>query len=108
MQRRVDRHAAGSSNQQVVAIGHRVRDDLRADDAAGATAVIDDDRLLPRFGKPLAERTRHRIRWTAGRKGDDDANRLAWKILSASDSTYSSHHSGRGNLVAGAHHSSFN
>ena len=43
---RVDHHRAVEPEQQRVAVGRRLRDELRADVAARAGAVVDDD-LLP-------------------------------------------------------------
>jgi hypothetical protein len=44
-QQRVDRHASGRGKPQCVAVGRSLGRKLVADDAAGAGAVIDNDRL---------------------------------------------------------------
>jgi hypothetical protein len=61
---RIDRH------QQVLAIGRRPRCGLRADVAAGAGLVLDDDRMIPALPQFLAEDAREQVRSRARREGD--------------------------------------
>ena len=54
VQARIDHDRRARRDQQRVAVGRGLGDHGRADVAAGAAAVVDDERLLHRFGEPLA------------------------------------------------------
>ena len=73
---RADRERTDVGEQQRVAIGRGLGDDLRADVAVGAGLVLDDDRLAPRFRELLADRAREDVRRAARRVRHDDADRL--------------------------------
>jgi len=68
---------AHAAHQERVAIGNRLRNDVRADDAGGAGSIVDHDLLL---GEPLAELGRNHPRNDVGsaarRKGYDQADRF--------------------------------
>ena len=67
----------------VVAVGRGFRDDVGADRAAGAAAVVDHHRRLQRLAQHLRERPRHDVGRPAGRKRHDDADLLARERLCA-------------------------
>src|SRR5207245_6676612 len=72
--RRIDDEARGIDEQRV-AVGRRLRHDLRADDAVRAGLVFDYERLAELLLELRADHARHRVR-PAGRGGDDHAHRL--------------------------------
>ncbi len=79
----VHRERAGGAEQRV-AVGRRSCDRHRADVAAGARAVLDDDRLSQRLLQPRLKQARHDVDRPARSEGHDDADRLAWvRIRSA-------------------------
>ena len=51
VQARIDHDRRARRDQQRVAVGRRLRDHRRADVAAGAAAVVDDERLLQLLGQ---------------------------------------------------------
>ena len=59
----------------------RIRRDLHADHPARASAVVDDDLLVPAFRKLLAERARQQIRRAAGRKRHNEPQRAVRVVL---------------------------
>ena len=77
----VDRQGAGRAAQQGVAVGLGAPDDLGADIAARAGAVIDDHRLSPGGGELLADQAAQNVGRAAGREGHDDAHLLGWPSL---------------------------
>ena len=66
---------AGGDDDQRVAVGRRLRQRFRGDDAAGAGAVLDHDRLAPALRQFVAERARHDVDRAAGRIWHQDADR---------------------------------
>ena len=56
-------------------VGRRLGDELRADRARGAGAVLDHDRLAQGLVQPLAQRARHYVGCAAGGEGHDEADR---------------------------------
>ena len=62
VERRVDRVRADRADQQRVAVGRRLGDDVGADRAAGAAAVVDDHLLPGGLGEHLGERPARRCR----------------------------------------------
>src|SRR5207245_1318641 len=73
--RRVDDEARGIDEQRV-AVGRRLRHDLRADDAVRAGLVLDDEGLAELLLELRADHARYGVR-TTGRRGDHHAHRLA-------------------------------
>ena len=71
-----DRVRAGRVEQQRVAVRRRLRDELRADAAAGAGAVLDDERLAELRAHAVGENPRDAVDAAAGRERNDDAHRL--------------------------------
>src|SRR5262245_51661809 len=59
-----------------VAVGRRSRDRLRADVAAGAGLVVDDERLFKRVAQRLREEAGVKIGSPAGRRGHDEPHRF--------------------------------
>ena len=59
----VDRVGADGAHQQRVAVGCALGDELAADVAAGARAVVDDDLLAPRLRQLLRRRRGPGCRW---------------------------------------------
>jgi hypothetical protein len=66
----------GVREEDGVAVAGRFRGELRADVAAGARAVVDDDLLPQHLRHPLSEDARDRVRIAAGGARDDHADRL--------------------------------
>src|SRR5947207_1435300 len=75
VQRHVDR-VGRRRDEQRVAVGRALRDEVGADIAAGAGLVLDDDRLSQGFRKARAQSTRGEIGDTARRESDDEPDRL--------------------------------
>src|SRR5439155_20345076 len=71
VQRHVDR-VGRRRDEQRVAVGRALRDEIGADIAAGAGLVLDDDRLSQGFRKTRAQSARGEIRDSARRKSDDE------------------------------------
>ena len=71
----------GGDGQQGVAVGIGFGDDLGADIAAGAGAVVDDDRLAPFARQPIGDDARHDIGGAAGGKRHDEFHRARRIIL---------------------------
>ena len=63
------------SQQQRVAVRRGLRDDARADGAAGARAVVDDELLLQRIRQFRRHHTRHGIDTAARRIRHDQGHR---------------------------------
>jgi hypothetical protein len=64
----------GLPEQQRVTVGVRLDDHLRADDRAGAAAVLDHDRLTDGVADALRDDPCHRVGAAAGRIGDDETD----------------------------------
>ena len=75
-QRGTDRERPDRTQQQRVAIRRRARRGLRSDDAAGARAVLDDDRPHPR-GQLLADQPRDRVRLASRIERHDELDHVA-------------------------------
>ena len=80
----VDRQDAGRGQQQRVAVGLGLGHDLRADIAAGARLVVDDDLLAQRLLQAGLDRPRQHVGDAARRERRHDAHRLRWIGLRAS------------------------
>src|SRR5579864_8862817 len=63
-------------HEQRVPVRGRFRDQLGTDAAAGAATIVDDDLLLESLAQELRERSRDNVGGSAGRKWNDEANRL--------------------------------
>jgi hypothetical protein len=59
--------------KQRIAIARRLGHDVGANRAAGAAAVVDNERLAKIFREPGAQHARDKIRAAAGRGSDDQA-----------------------------------
>src|SRR6267154_5807220 len=75
VQRHVDR-VGRRGDEERVAVGRALRDEIGADVAARSGAVLDDDRLPERFAQTGRERPRGEIGDPARRKSDDEPDRL--------------------------------
>jgi hypothetical protein len=64
-----------------VAIGLRLGDDVAADRAASAAAVVDDDRLPQTFLHPAGQRTADDVRDATGAERHDHAHRPVGEVL---------------------------
>ena len=73
---RIDHDRRARRDEQRVAVGRRLGDHRRADVAAGAAAVVDDERLLQLLRQPLGHRARGDVRRSARRPRHDDGDRL--------------------------------
>jgi hypothetical protein len=73
---------AGRAQQQGVAVGGGLGDDVRAEYAAGAGAVVDQDALAQCLGESRRQGARGDVHRSAGGKGHDEAYRLVWVIRS--------------------------
>jgi hypothetical protein len=71
---RLGRVEAGLRREQRVAVVLRPQHGLRRDRISGAAAVLDDDALLPRLGKPQGDRTGEHVGERPGRRGDHDGD----------------------------------
>ncbi len=69
--------------QQRVAVGRRLGDEVGADDAAGTRPVFDHERLLQRFLELRRHQPGHQVGDAAGGKRGDDFDRLAGPGLRA-------------------------
>src|SRR6266496_3815535 len=79
-QRLVERHVdrvGRRRDEERVAVGRRLGDEIGADVAARAGAVLDDDRLAERLAQSRRERPRGEIGDSTRRKSDDKPDRLA-------------------------------
>ena len=74
-QERRDDVRGDAGNYERVAIRRRLRDELGADDAAGAALVLDDEALLHLVGELLRDETAERIGGAARTEGHDDFHR---------------------------------
>src|SRR5262249_5588398 len=75
---RLQRHVDGErlrAEMERIAVGRGLRRGRRADIAAGARAVLDDDVLPPRFGELLRENAPERVDGAAARTRDQQAHR---------------------------------
>ncbi len=84
-----------------VAVGGRLGHRVERDHRGGARPVLDDDRLADAFGDVLADRTRIRIGGTAGRKSDEDPDRLRRPGLRECGRNVQTGHDGGGNAGTG-------
>ena len=73
-ERRVDR-VVGRREQERVAVGRRLGDDVAGDDAARAGLVVDQHLLAELGRQPLGQEARHDVRDAAGREGHDQSDR---------------------------------
>ena len=73
VQRRVGR-VADVGHEQGVAVGRGLGDDVGADDAARAAAVLDHHGLAEVFGERRHDAARDDVGAAAGRGGDDEAD----------------------------------
>jgi hypothetical protein len=76
---RNDRVGADRPHHHRVSVGRRARDELAAENASGAAAVVDEHGLAPRFAQPLSELAPDHVGRSACGKRDDDAHRLHGK-----------------------------
>jgi hypothetical protein len=72
-----------SVEEQRVAVGRRFRHRLGADVAAGAAAVLDDDRFAPGLLQLLGEQPPQAVGRAARREGHHQAQRFRGKVLRA-------------------------
>ena len=72
----IDDQRRVAAHHQRIAVGRRLGDALDRDVAAGAGDVLDHHRLAPGLGELVAEQPRGDVRRHAGRKADDDLDRL--------------------------------
>jgi hypothetical protein len=79
VQVRIDGHFRRRSQEERVAVGRGLGHEVRADVAAGAGLVVDDDLLLPQRREALAERAGHHVGGAAGREWHDDPDGLLRK-----------------------------
>ena len=78
---RADHQAAEVGEQQRVAVGRALRDEIGADVAVRAGLVLDHDRLAPDLGELRPDLAREDVGGAAGRVGHDDADRLGRVVL---------------------------
>ena len=76
----VDRERGAGRQQDGVAVGRGARDGVGRDAAAGAGAVLDHHRLLEDFLHLLGEDARHHVARAAGRKAEDQRDRLGREL----------------------------
>ena len=72
---RDDHERPGKTEQERVAVGCRGRDELGADQARGARAIVDDDLLAEHFAEALRDDARHHVDRTARGRRRDHADR---------------------------------
>jgi electron transfer flavoprotein alpha subunit len=72
---------ADRANQQRVAVGIGLRDGVRADVAAGAAAVVDDEVVAERLREPVADVAREDVGRAAGREGHDHLDDAARVVV---------------------------
>ena len=77
----VDGVGADRAHEDRVAIGRGARHELGADIAAGAGAVVDDDRLAKVLADELPQHARQDVGGAAGRERDDDRDGLGGEGL---------------------------
>src|SRR5438552_1697724 len=77
----VERDVGKSPDDEVVAVGGGARDELRADEGAGAGAVLDHEGLPCLLAQLLREHAPHQIEPAARGGGNDDAHRARGVIL---------------------------
>ena len=75
----------GGMDQDRVAVGLRLRDHRRADRAAGAAAVVDDDRLAERGGERIGDDAPEDVDRRAGAERDDRADGSGRPLLRGCD-----------------------
>ena len=83
IEQRVGDHDAAVHVAQRVAVGRALGDDLEADAAVGAAAIVDHQRLAERRLRARRERPRHQIGAAARREADDQPHRPRRIILAA-------------------------
>ena len=83
IERDVQRDFGRSAQEERVAVGRALRDNLGADHAARSAAVVDHHVLSPLFSELLRDRPPQQIVTAAGRIGNHDANRLGRVALCA-------------------------
>jgi hypothetical protein len=83
VERVIDRVGTDVAHQDRVAVGRRGEESLNADDARGARAVVDDDRLAELGAHLVGKKARRDVGRAAGRSRNDDAYGFARKGLGA-------------------------
>src|SRR5690349_20669865 len=73
---RRDHVRSNAGNNERVTVGRTLRSDVRADDTAGAGAVLHDEALAQTFTELCREYASKRIRRTTGRERRDHAYRF--------------------------------
>ena len=81
VQRRIDRDAARARDQQRVAVGRCLRDEVGGQAAARAGPVLDDHALAEQAAERIGNRARDVVGGTARCKSDDEADRLGRPAL---------------------------
>ena len=71
-----DHQCAGAAEEERVAVGYRFRRQFGANQAAGATPVVDDELLTELRGEPRQHHARDDVGRAAGGHGHDHAHRL--------------------------------
>ena len=69
---RRDHMRSDARDDERVAVGRRLRHEVRADHAAGAAAVLDDEAFLQLIGELRADQPAERVGAAAGAEGHDD------------------------------------
>ena len=64
-----------------VAVRRRARDAADANGSGGAGHVLDQNGLAETLAHAIAQGADQCVGWTAGGEGNDDGNRVIWKIL---------------------------
>ena len=80
---RVHGERADVAEEQRVAVGRAARDELGADLARRAAAVVDDDLLRPHFAELLRDDAAHEVGGARRRERDDDADGARGEVASA-------------------------
>jgi hypothetical protein len=73
---RIDREHAGRGDAERVSVGRGLRHLRHADIAAGARPILNHDRLMQFLRNERLQRPNHDVGAAAGRKGDNDLDRL--------------------------------
>jgi hypothetical protein len=84
IERRVD-SVRRRDEKECVAVGGRPHDGFRADIAAGARPVLDNELLSEPLRQPLTDKAGDNVNWAASGKGDDHAHRPGWIDLRPCD-----------------------
>ena len=100
---RQHRQRTGAGDVQRVAVGHRVRGEFGRDQAAGAAAVVDDELLAELRGHAGRENARDHVRRAAGRRRENDADRLVRVGLRGGRTGHQRERDNDGNTAANVH-----